>query len=89
MAIHNKYKEGNKVWLEGTNISTDRPMKKLNDNRFGPFKVIKKVGTSSYKLQIPYTWKSIHPVFNEALLTPYHEPQFLTEPRDMCPRGQR
>ncbi len=50
-----EYKEGNKVWLEGTNLSTDRPMKKLNDKRFGPFKVIKKVGTSSYKLQIPHT----------------------------------
>ncbi len=79
------YKEGNKVWLEGTNLSTDRSIKKLNDKRFGAFKVIKKVGMSSYKLQIPCTWKSIHPVFNEALLTPYHKPQFSTQPRDMCP----
>ncbi len=41
-------------------------MKKLNDKHFGPFKVIKKVGASFYKLQIPCTWKSIHPVFNKA-----------------------
>ncbi len=24
-----EYKEGDKVWLEGTNLSTNRPMKKL------------------------------------------------------------
>ncbi len=35
-----EYKAGDKVWLEGTNLSTDRPMKKLDDKRFGPFKVI-------------------------------------------------
>ncbi len=56
-----KYKEDGKVWLEGTNLSMDRPMKKLDNKCFGPFKVIKKVSTSSYKLQIPHTWKSIHP----------------------------
>ncbi len=77
-----EYKEGDKVWLEGTNLSTDRPMKKLDNECFGPFKVIKKVGTSSYKLQIPYMWKSIHLMFNEALLMPYHKSQFLTQPRD-------
>jgi hypothetical protein len=26
-----EYKKGDKVWLEGTNITTDRPMKKLDD----------------------------------------------------------
>ena len=26
-----EYKVGDKVWLEGTNISTDRPAKKLDD----------------------------------------------------------
>ncbi len=76
-----RFYDRNKVWLEGTNLSTDRPMKKLDNKHFGPFKVIKKVGTSSYKLQIPHTWKSIHSVFNEALLTPYHKPQFPTNPK--------
>ncbi len=45
-----EYKDSDKVWLEGTNLSTDRPMKKLNDKYFGPFKMVKKVGASSYKL---------------------------------------
>ena len=71
-----EYKVGDRVWLEGTNISTDRPMKKLDDKRFGPFKIVKKVGKASYKLDIPKTWKRIHPVFNEVLLTPYVRPEF-------------
>ena len=80
-----EYKISDKVWLEGTNIMTDRPMKKLGDKRFGPFKVLEKVGRSSYKLAIPKTWKSIHPVFNELFLTPYHEPSFPTQPRNTEP----
>lgn len=48
-----EYKVSDQAWLEGTNISTDQPMKKLGDKRFGPFKVIKKVGASSYQLESP------------------------------------
>lgn len=60
-------------------------MQKLGDQQFGPFKVIEKVGQSSYRIDIPKTWKNIHPVFNGVLLTPYHEPQFPTQPRNMRP----
>src|SRR5215469_18426575 len=84
-AMRPEYKEGDKVWLEGTNITTDRPMKKLGDKRFGPFKVLKKVGASSYKINIPKKWKNIHDVFNEELLTPYHKPSFPTQPRNTEP----
>jgi hypothetical protein len=80
-----EYKEGDKVWLEGTNITRDRPMKKLDDKRFGPFEVKRKIGASSYQLAIPKTWKSIHDVFNEVLLTPYHPPEFPTQPRNTRP----
>lgn len=48
-----EYQIGDKMWLEGVNIQTDRPMKKLNDKRYGPFKVKCKVGTSAYKLELP------------------------------------
>ncbi|KAF8829214.1 hypothetical protein HHX47_DHR3000714 [Lentinula edodes] len=80
-----EYKAGDKVWLEGTNITTDRPMKKLGDKRFGPFKVLEKIGSSSYKLDIPRTWKRVHNVFNETHLSLYHEPQFPTQPRNTEP----
>ena len=69
---------GDKVWLEGINIKTKRPMKKLDDKRFGPFEILEKIGHSAYKLSLPTSWKQ-HPVFNKALLTPYIAPSFLTQ----------
>jgi hypothetical protein len=74
-----EYRPGDKVYLEGTNITTDRPIKKLDDKRHGPFAVIKKVGASSYKLKLPATWKKIHPVFNEIYLTPYTPPSYPSQ----------
>jgi transposase InsO family protein len=68
------YKEGQQVWVESTNIKSQRPSEKLDDKRFGPFKIVKKVGASSYKLSIPKNWAAIHPVFHESLLSPFIEP---------------
>lgn len=79
------FKEGDKVWLEGTNITADCPMKKLGNKRFRPFTVQKKVGTSSYQLNIPKTWKNIHNGFNEVLLTPYHPPELPNQPCNTWP----
>src|SRR5277367_5976491 len=45
-----EYAKGDEVYLEATNIRTDRPSKKLDNKRHGPFKVIKKVRDSAYEL---------------------------------------
>jgi transposase InsO family protein len=37
----------------------------------GPFKVVKKIGRSAYKIEPP-TWWKIHPVFHVSLLKPFH-----------------
>jgi len=63
-----------KVWLEGTNITPLRPMKKLAEKRYGPFEIIKQTGRGAYELKLPTSWKSIHPVFNKVLLTKFIEP---------------
>ncbi|SJK99375.1 uncharacterized protein ARMOST_02671 [Armillaria ostoyae] len=63
------------VWLDTTNLHLPRPKKKLNDKCIGPFKILKKTGTSAYKLKLPPHWK-IHPRFNKKLLTPYTTPMF-------------
>lgn len=68
-----EYQVGDKVWLENTNIDSERPSKKLDDKRYGPFEIISKKGRSAYELKLPRGWK-IHPVFNEHLLSPYTPP---------------
>src|SRR6267378_3779988 len=63
-----------KVWLESTNITPFRPIKKLAKKHYGPFKILESVGPSAYRLKLPATWKGIHLVFNEVLLTPFISP---------------
>jgi Chromo (CHRromatin Organisation MOdifier) domain len=66
------FKIGDKVWLDGKDIRTDRPSKKLEDKRYGPYKVTEIIGPNSYKLKLPATMK-VHPVFNAVKLRPYNE----------------
>jgi hypothetical protein len=42
-----EYAPGDQVYIEAMNIKTNRPSKKLDDKRLGPFKVLKKVKESS------------------------------------------
>lgn len=72
------YEKGQLVWLSSKNYPSQRPSQKLEDRRYGPFKIVKKVGRSAYKLQIPQDWKRrrIHDVFNESILLPYVAPYF-------------
>lgn len=78
------YKVGDLVYLEATNIKTKHPAKKLDDKRLGPFKITKKVGTLSYRLELPKNWRC-HPVFNKTLLTPYVKPAFKNQPKPADP----
>lgn len=38
-----------------------------------------------YKLDLPKTWKAIHPIFNESLLTAFKEPQFPSQKKPAPP----
>jgi transposase InsO family protein len=66
-----RFKPGDRVWLEGTNIHTTHPKAKLAPRRHGPFEVISATEVNS-KLKLPKTWR-LHPVFHNSLLTPYKE----------------
>ena len=66
------YEVGDMVWLDGKDIQTDRPSKKLADRRYGPYKIVKVVGPNSYQLKLPPSMK-IHPVFNTVKLRPYQK----------------
>ena len=76
---------GQEVLLEGTHIRTDRATKKFDDKRYCPFKITRKVRQSAYELALPSMWKGIHPIFNESLLTPYHQGTFPSQEKPKPP----
>ena len=62
---------GAKVWLNTKNIKTTRPSKKLDHKRMGPFRIVKKVSDSAFRLELPRSMRFLHPVFHASLLTPH------------------
>src|SRR6266404_7419162 len=60
--LQRQYKEGDQVWLEGTNIHTYHPMAKLAPKRHGPFQITKVLGLVTYQLRLPDQWQ-IHQCF--------------------------
>ena len=63
------YAPGNYIWLSSRHIKTTRPCRKLDHKRLGRFKVLRRVGSHAYLLELPATMK-IHPVFHVSLLEP-------------------
>ena len=68
-------KSGDMVWFLPRNVKTTRPSKKLDYQKMGPFKIIKKVGTGSYKLDLPASM-TIHNTFHISLIEPYEDNKF-------------
>ncbi len=76
-----KFKVGDMVWLSGKNIRTERPSKKLDHRLYGPYLVVKRIGTQAYCLKLLQQAGSIHDVIHVLLLELYvsdgrtaHEP---------------
>ena len=46
-------KVGDHVWLENKNIQSNRPSKKLDNKRYGPFRIIKDIGSGAFQLELP------------------------------------
>ena len=65
-------KSGDIVWFIPRNVKTTRPSKKVDFKKMGLVKIIKKVGTSSYKLDLPASMR-IHNTFHISLLEPYED----------------
>ena len=77
-------KVGNHVWLEYKNIQSNRPSKKLDNKRYGPFRILKDIGSGAFQLKLPEGW-AIHNVFNEDLLTQCVEPKFKGQHKEPAP----
>jgi len=68
-------KVGDNMWLENKNIHSNQPSKKLDNKRYGLFRISKDIGSGAFELELSEGWM-IHNVFNKDLLTRYIEPKF-------------
>ncbi|QRV96830.1 Transposon Ty3-G Gag-Pol polyprotein [Ceratobasidium sp. AG-Ba] len=71
-APKSEYKAGDKVWLVSQNVTTRRPLKKLDSKKLGPFVISEKISSHAYQLDLPKTMKSYN-VFHINLLAPFTE----------------
>ena len=84
------YQINDKVWLEGTNLTTTHPTTKLLPKQYGPFKITDVISKVVYRLELLPQWK-VHNVFHASLLLPYHEttthgPNYHKPPPDVINR---
>ncbi|KAJ3489900.1 hypothetical protein NLJ89_g11486 [Agrocybe chaxingu] len=73
--LDQSFRIGDLVLLDASDITSSRPSKKLDNLRYGPFKITHKVGALSYRLRLPPSWR-IHDVFHVSKLSPYVQPAF-------------
>jgi len=62
----------------------NQPSKKLDNKRYGPFRISKDIGLGVFELELPEEWM-IHNVFNENLLTQCMEPKFKGQHMEPAP----
>jgi hypothetical protein len=79
-----KFMPSNSVWLEATNIHSNRPSAKLDNKRYGPFKILDAIRDQLYRLKLPETW-AIHNVFHSTLLNRHSTPKFDSQKRSLPP----
>ena len=75
---------GDMVWLLPRNIQTTRPCKKLDYKKIGPFQILAKIGSNTYKLELPPIIK-IHNTFHISLLEPYNDDKLSSQSKQPPP----
>jgi hypothetical protein len=73
--IPHTFQTGDRVMLSTQNLTVKKGVKKLQPKFIGPFTILDSVGTSgnAMKLELPQSYRRIHPVFHVSLLRPYKE----------------
>jgi hypothetical protein len=59
-----KFKPGDRVWLDSSNIHTNHPSAKLADHVLGPYKVERCIGHDTYCLTLPFSMRRLCPNFS-------------------------
>ena len=73
---------GDSVLLSTQNLKFKGIPHKLQWKFCGPYKILDKIGTQEYRLQLPDTWR-IHPVFHESLLKQWRPSLMQQVPNDV------
>jgi len=73
------YQVGDLVMLNGRNVKTRRPSKKLDHKNHGPFQIEKIISLLAVRHTLPRKWK-IHNVFHVSLLEPYRTSEHRAPP---------
>ena len=73
------YQVGDLLMLNGQNIKTCRPSRKMDHKNHGPFQVEKIISPLAVRLTLPRKWK-IHNVFHVTLREPYRTSKHRTPP---------
>ena len=82
------FQPGDKVWLDGRNIKTVRPTKKMDDRWFGPFVIDKAVSRNAYKLKLTHAFAQLYPVFHVSLLRHFQPDQIAERPQHDHPEPE-
>jgi hypothetical protein len=76
---------GSKVFLDASNIRTQRPTKKLDHKNLGPYPILAHVSSHAVRLGLPLGLRGIHPVFHVSLLEPETPNPFPSRVQDPPP----
>lgn len=71
---HPAYRPGDEVYLDSRNITSARPVKKLDNKFYGPFQIDKVLDSHSYQLKLPDEFGRTHRTFHPSLLMPANQP---------------
>ena len=73
------YEVGDLVLLNTVNLKSKGISGKLRKKFIGPFRIIERIGTQSYRVELPQECK-IHNVFHVSILKFWNENKFVQEP---------
>jgi hypothetical protein len=66
------FRPGDRVWLDGSDIATNRPLYKLSHRHLGPFVIKACVSHGTYRLALPPHFCRLHPIFPMVKLSLTH-----------------